>query len=85
MLNIFLIFSQSTFRLIQTTTNSIDVSGLKLLTRLRVDFSHLKKHKLKYNFQDTLNPLCPCYLEAEDTYHFFIRCQNRQMSKCPFH
>ena len=23
-----------------------------------------------------MNPLCPCSLEAEDTYHFFMRYQN---------
>ena len=33
------------------------VFGLKLLTRHRVGFSHLREHKFKHNFQDTLNPL----------------------------
>ena len=72
--------SQSTFRLYRRTANGTfgtkDVSGLKLLTRLCVGFSHLREHKFKHNFQDTLNPLCPCSLEAEDTYHFFMRCQS---------
>ena len=65
---------------IRSTANSTfgtnDVSSLKLLTRLRVGFSHLREHKFKHNFQDTLNPLCPCSLEVEDTYQFFMRCQN---------
>ena len=39
-------------------------------------FSHLREHKFKHNFQVILNPLCPFSLEAEDTYHFFMRCQN---------
>ena len=38
------------------------VSGLKLLTRLCVDFNHLRQHKFKHNFQDTLNPLWSCSL-----------------------
>ena len=59
-----------------SSTFGNNVSGLKLLTRLCVGFSHLREHKFKHNFQDTLNPLCPCSLEAEDTYHFFMRCQN---------
>ena len=59
-----------------STFGTNDVSNLKLLTRLRVGFSHLREHKFKHNFQDTLNPLCPCSLEAEDTYHIFMRCQN---------
>ena len=59
--------ASSTFR-----TN--DVSCLKLLTCLRVGLSHLKKYEFKHNSQDTLNSLCPCSLEAEDTYDFFMRC-----------
>ena len=51
------------------------VSGLKLLTCLHVGFSHLREHKFEHNFQDTLNLLCPCSIEAENTYHFFIRFQ----------
>ena len=58
------------------TFETNDISGLELLIRLRVGFSHLREHKLKHNFQDTLSPLCPCSLEAEDTYRFFMRCQS---------
>ena len=48
-----------------------------LFDRLQIDgFSHLREHKFKHNFQDTLSPLCPSSLEAEDTYHFFMRYQN---------
>ena len=32
--------------------------GLKLLTRLRIDFSHLKEYKFKHNFQDSLDSFC---------------------------
>ena len=35
-----------------------DPLGLKLLTRLRVNFSHLKEHKFRHNFLDTINSLC---------------------------
>ena len=74
------VFRKALLDFIRPTANSTfgtnDVSGLKLLTRLRVGFSHLREHKFKHNFQDTLNPLCPCSLDAEDTYHIFMRCQN---------
>ena len=74
------VFRKTLLDFIQPTVNSTfytkDVSGLKLLTRLRASFSHPREHKFKHNFQDTLNPLCPCSLEAEDTYHFFMRCEN---------
>ena len=74
------VFRKALLDFIRPTANSTfgtnDVSGLKLLTRPRVGFSHLIEHKFKHNFQDTLNPLYPCSLEAEDTYHFFMRCQS---------
>ena len=49
---------------------------MKLLTRLRLGFSHLFEHKFRHNFADSLNPLCSCSLETESTLHFFLRCQN---------
>ena len=80
------VFCKALLNFIRQTANSTfginDVSDLKLLTRVRVGFGHLREHKFKNNFHITLNLLCPCSLEAEDTYHFFIRCQiffNQQM------
>ena len=52
----------------------LDAQGLKLLTRLRVNMSHLREHKFNHNFQDTINPLCSCMLETESTSHFLLRC-----------
>ena len=37
--------------------NVVDIYGIKLLTRLRVGLSHLRKHKFTFNFQDTINLL----------------------------
>ena len=37
--------------------NIIDPPGLKLLTRLRVNLSHLRDHKFKHNFLDTLKDI----------------------------
>ena len=53
-----------------------DPLGVRLLNRLRLGFSHLREHKFRHNFADTLNPLCSCSLETEDTEHYFLRCQN---------
>ena len=33
---------------------------IKLLTRLRVGLSHLREHKFRQNFQDSLDPLRKC-------------------------
>ena len=56
--------------------NIFDPKGLKLLTRLRLGLSHLNKHKFQHNFQDCLNPLCSCSLEAEDTKHYLLHCHH---------
>ena len=54
--------------------NIHDPIGLKFLTRLRVNFSHLREHKFRHNFLDTLNPLCSCGLEIESTKHYLLHC-----------
>ena len=52
--------------------NSNNPQGLKLLTRLRLLLSHLRYHKFKHNFLDTINPLCSCGSDIETTLHFPI-------------
>ena len=37
-----------------------DKVGIKLITRLRIGFSHLNNHKFRQNFKDAINPLCSC-------------------------
>ena len=51
-----------------------DPHGLKLLTRLRVGLSHLRDHKFRHGFNDTIDPFCPCNMEIETVSHFFLRC-----------
>ena len=38
--------------------NVHNAKGIKLLTRSRVGFSHLKEHKFRHNFQDLICYLC---------------------------
>ena len=54
--------------------NSNSSKGLTFLTRLRLGLSHLRKHKFKYSFQDSINPLCSCSLDVELTIHYFFHC-----------
>ena len=54
--------------------NILDPIGLKFLTRLRVNLSHLRKHKCDHNFLDCLIPLCSCSLEDESTCHYLLHC-----------
>ena len=51
-----------------------DPYGVKLLTRLRLQFSHLKEHKFRHGFGNTVSPMCGCNDEIEDTEHFLLRC-----------
>ena len=51
--------------------------GFILLTRLRVGFSHLREHKFRHGFLDTLDPFCNCRLNSiETTEHFLLHCSN---------
>ena len=49
--------------------------GLKLLTRLRLGLSHLREHKFRHNFNDTIYPFCLCGTNSlETSEHFFLHC-----------
>ena len=52
-----------------------DLLGVKLPTRLRLQFSHLNEHKFRDGFSDTINPMCACGTEVETTEHFLFSCQ----------
>ena len=78
-------FKKALLRFVKTSENSVfaihDNNGIKLLTRLRLNFSHLNEHKFRHNFLDTLNPMCSCGSEPETTAHFLLRCQNHVMNR----
>ena len=49
--------------------------GLKLLTRLRLGLSHLREHKFRHNFNDTIDPFCLCGTNnLETSEHFLLHC-----------
>ena len=50
-----------------------DPIGIKMLTRLRLRFSHLCEHKFRYGFKHTLKTLCSCSIEAKTTTQYFLR------------
>ena len=37
-----------------------------------LEVKHLREHKFKHGFQDTLNPLCSCGKEVETTFRFLL-------------
>ena len=46
-----------------------DQYGIKLLTKIRVSFSHLRDHRFNHN-SNCDNPLCSCDIEDETSVHF---------------
>ena len=51
--------------------NPLDV---KLLIRVRFQFSHLKEQKFGHGFGDTITTMCACESEVETTEHFLLHC-----------
>ena len=72
-------FKEIILSLIRPKENSVfaihDTKGLKLLTRLRLNFSHLNEHKFRHGFKDTVDPMWTCGLETETTLHILLRCK----------
>ena len=58
-----------------STFHCLKLNGLKLITRLRLGLSHLRFHKFKHSFQDTLNPICNCGT-VETIIHYLLLCPN---------
>ena len=49
--------------------------GLKLLIRLRLNFSNLNEDKFRHEFKDTVDPMCKCGVETETILHFLLGCR----------
>ena len=47
---------------------------VKLLTRLRLQFSHLNERKFRHDFGDTVSPMCGRNAEIKNTEHLLMRC-----------
>ena len=74
----FSIFKKNILQFIRPSPNDIfnchNPKGVKLLTRLRLGLSHLRDHKFKHSFQDSLNPICNCGTDVETTTHYLLHC-----------
>ena len=67
-------------KFIRPSSNSIfnfhNPKGIKLITRLKLCLSHLREHKFRHNFQDTLSSICSCRDDIETTIHYLLHCPN---------
>ena len=71
-------FKNTILKFLRPSPNSVfkchNPQGIKFLTRLRLGLSHLREHKFKHSFRDSLNPLCKCGFDVESTSHFLLHC-----------
>ena len=51
-----------------------NLKGIRLITRLWLELTHLREHKFKHNFQNCLDPLCSCRLSIESSSYFLFHC-----------
>ena len=74
----FSILKNSILKFITAKPNSFfnycSLKGIRLITRLQPELSHLREHKFKYNFQNCINPLCSCGSSIESSSHFLLHC-----------
>ena len=52
--------------------------------RLRLGLSHVRKHKFKHSFQDSLNAICSCDNDIETSAHFLHHCPNYSNERSTF-
>ena len=50
-----------------------NIHSIKLLTKLRVEFSDSRSHRFEHNF-NCVDPRCSCLLEDESNPHYLLRC-----------
>ena len=74
------IFKKTLLNFIRPSGNTVfnchNPKGVRLLTSLRLGLSHLREHKFKHSFQDSLNPICSCGNDIETSAHYLLHCPN---------
>ena len=82
------IFKKKLLKFIRPSGNSVfrchNPKGIKLLTRLRLGLSHLREHKFKHGFLDSLNPICSCGQNIETSTHFLLHYSNYSNERLTF-
>ena len=72
------VFKSNISKLMRSSCNSFfdchNPIGIKHITQIRLGLSHLREHKFKHSFQDTLNPICSCGNDFESAILFFLPC-----------
>ena len=73
-----ILFRCSILKLIRPSPNSFydcqNIMGKKLVKRLCLGLSHLRKHKFIQSYQDTLKHFCKYGMDVESSAHFLLKC-----------
>lgn len=73
--NSYNLFLKLVRKFLRPSANKINnTTRTKLLAWLRLGFSHLRQHRHKDSFENTLKPFCSCRIEVEPTSPFFQCC-----------
>lgn len=51
-----------------------DLEGVKVLLGVKFNFSNLKEHKVRQNFEDYVNTMSICRLEIGSVQQFYFHC-----------
>ena len=72
------LFKKSLLNFIRPSPNSAfnyhNCKWIQNHTSLQLGLNHLREHKFKHKFQDTLNPFCSSDLNVETNLHFCLYC-----------
>ena len=76
----FSLFQTNILKFIRPSSNSVYVIVITLeefvlLQDFVICWSHLREHKFKHSFQDTINPLCSCGYDVVCTEQFLLHCR----------
>ena len=73
-----ILFKNNILKFIRSKPNSFfqccNLKAIRLITRVRLELSHLREHNFRYNFQNYFNPLCSCGSSIDSTSHFLLHC-----------
>ena len=82
----FNVFKKKILKFIRLSSNSFynfhNPIGIKYITRIRLGLSHLREHKFKHSFQDSISPICNCGNDVESAIHFFLHCLLYSNERC---
>ena len=80
------VFKKKILKFIRPSSNSFynchSPTGIKYITIIWLGISHLRQHKFEHSFQDSINPICNCGIDAVSAIQFFFHCPLYSNERC---